>query len=141
MTTIKATKVKKASNPQVKEAKVEKTVAVAKAKTTKKVKKKVELPATKLEKKKIKIAKEVTPVTNTALMEAVISKREIKYIYPEDCLDTLARKQFRQKVRNNIKKMENQLFKIGDKNAPEYIKIFKDLTRYKKANVKMGAAV
>ena len=91
---VKATKVEskktKALNPKVEEAK---------AKTSKKVKAtKIELPSTKLEKKKSKVAKEVTPVTNTALMEQVVSKREIKYIYPDDCIDTLARKQFRQKV-------------------------------------------
>lgn len=132
-TVIKATKVK-ASKPKVQEAKSEKKVKVAKAI-------KVELPATKLEKKKVKVAKEVTPVTNTALMEAVVSKREIKYIYPEDCIDTLARKQFRQKVRNKIRKMENQLFKMEDKTSKEYKKIAKALKAYQDANVKTGAAV
>lgn len=134
---VKATKVEskktKALNPKVEEAK---------AKTSKKVKAtKIELPSTKLEKKKSKVAKEVTPVTNTALMEQVVSKREIKYIYPEDCIDTLARKQFRQKVRNKIHKMENQLFKMSDKTSKEYLKISKELKAYYSANVKEGAAI
>ena len=126
-------KTTKALNPKVEEAK---------AKTSKKVKAtKIELPSTKLEKKKSKVAKEVTPVTNTALMEQVVSKREIKYIYPEDCIDTLARKQFRQKVRNKIHKMENQLFKMSDKTSKEYLKISKELKAYYSANVKEGAAI
>lgn len=131
---VKATKVEsKALNPKVEEAK---------AKTSKKVKAtKIELPSTKLEKKKSKVAKEVTPVTNTALMEQVVSKREIKYIYPDDCIDTLARKQFRQKVRNKIHKMENQLFKMSDKTSKEYLKISKELKAYYSANVKEGAAI
>lgn len=71
-TKVEAKKVVKALNPKVEEAK---------AKTSKKVKAtKIELPSTKLEKKKSKVAKEVTPVTNTALMEQVVSKREIKYL-------------------------------------------------------------
>lgn len=131
---VKATKVEskkvKASNPK------------AKVKTSKKVKAtKIELPSTKLEKKKSKVAKEVTPVTNTALMEQVVSKREIKYIYPDDCIDTLARKQFRQKVRNKIHKMENQLFKMSGKTSKEYLKISKELKAYYSANVKEGAAI
>ena len=137
---VKATKVEskktKALNP--KDPKVEE----AKVKTSKKVKAtKIELPSTKLEKKKSKVAKEVTPVTNTALMEQVVSKREIKYIYPDDCIDTLARKQFRQKVRNKIHKMENQLFKMEDKTSKEYLKISKELKAYYSANVKEGAAI
>ena len=130
---VKATKVAKALNPKVEEAK---------AKTSKKVKAtKIELPSTKLEKKKSKVAKEVTPVTNTALMEQVVSKREIKYIYPDDCIDTLARKQFRQKVRNKIHKIENQLFKMSDKTSKEYLKISKELKAYYSANVKEGVAI
>lgn len=132
-TKVESKKVKEASNLQVEEAK---------AKTSKKVKAtKIELPSTKLEKKKSKVAKEVTPVTNTALMERVVSKREIKYIYPDDCIDTLARKQFRQKVRNKIHKMENQLFKMSDKTSKEYLKISKELKAYYSANVKEGAAI
>lgn len=134
---VKATKIEskktKALNPKVEEAK---------AKTPKKVKAtKIELPSTKLEKKKSKVAKEITPVTNTALMEQVVSKREIKYIYPDDCIDTLARKQFRQKVRNKIHKMENQLFKMEDKTSKEYLKISKELKAYYSANVKEGVAI
>lgn len=132
-TKVESKKVKEASNLQVEGAK---------AKTSKKVKAtKIELPSTKLEKKKSKVAKEVTPVTNTALMEQVVSKREIKYIYPDDCIDTLARKQFRQKVRNKIHKMENQLFKMSDKTSKEYLKISKELKAYYSANVKEGAAI
>lgn len=139
----------KSTSQKVKATKVEskKTKALnpkeeAKAKTSKKVKAtKIELPSTKLEKKKSKVAKEVTPVTNTALMEQVVSKREIKYIYPDDCIDTLARKQFRQKVRNKIHKMENQLFKMSDKTSKEYLKISKELKAYYSANVKEGAAI
>lgn len=134
---VKATKVEskktKALNPKVEEAQEE---------TSKKVKAtKIELPSTKLEKKKSKVAKEVTPVTNTALMEQVVSKREIKYIYPDDCIDTLARKQFRQKVRNKVHKMENQLFKMSDKTSKEYLKISKELKAYYSANVKEGADI
>lgn len=138
MTTKSTSQKVKATKVESKKTKVEE----AKAKTSKKVKAtKIELPSTKLEKKKSKVAKEVTPVTNTALMEQVVSKREIKYIYPDDCIDTLARKQFRQKVRNKIHKMENQLFKMSDKTSKEYLKISKGLKAYYSANVKEGAAI
>lgn len=138
MTTKSTSQKVKATKVESKKTKVEE----AKAKTSKKVKAtKIELPSTKLEKKKSKVAKEVTPVTNTALMEQVVSKREIKYIYPDDCIDTLARKQFRQKVRNKIHKMENQLFRMSDKTSKEYLKISKELKAYYSANVKEGAAI
>lgn len=114
----------------------------AKAKDQKETTSKVKtLKATKLEKKKEKVVKEITPINKDALMEQVISKREIKYVYPADCTDTLARKQFRQKVRNKIHALENQLFKLGDKTSKEYRKIEKELKAFQAEMVKPNVAI
>lgn len=118
------------------------------ATTTKKSKKsettvkvtKITPKATKKEKKE-KVIQEVTPINKDALMEQVISKREIKYVYPEDCIDTLARKKFRQQVRNKIHALENRLFKINDPSSKEYKKTLKELNAYKSQTVKPNVAV
>lgn len=54
------------------------------------------------------------------LMEEVISNREVKYLYPADCLDTLSRKKWRQGVRNELRKLELALSRIEDKASKEY---------------------
>ena len=46
------------------------------------------------------------------LMQKVIVNRELKYIYPRGCKDTLARKSFRQKVRNALRKLERDINKL-----------------------------
>lgn len=75
------------------------------------------------------------------LMEDVVSKREVKYIYPADCLDTLARKKWRQGVRNELRKLELSLRRIEDKNSKEYKAKEKAYNSYKNSVVKKEAKI
>ena len=90
---------------------------------TQKVSKKTEvteLPnATKAAKKTkaVKIAKEQQ---EAALLEQVVSQREVKYIYPDDVQDTLARKKWRQQTRNELHKLEREMHRITDQNSKEF---------------------
>ena len=70
--------------------------------------------------KKDKVTKEVTKQQNTAILEQVISHREVKYIYPEDVVDTLARKRWRQQTRNELHRLEREMYRIKDTNSKEY---------------------
>ena len=70
--------------------------------------------------KKEQVTKEVTKQQNTAILEQVISNREVKYIYPEDVKDTLARKRWRQQTRNELHKLEREMYRIKDTNSKEY---------------------
>ena len=75
--------------------------------------------ATKVTKKE-QVTKEVTKQQNTAILEQVISNREVKYIYPEDVKDTLARKRWRQQTRNELHRLEREMYRIKDTNSKEY---------------------
>ena len=66
------------------------------------------------------VTKEVTKQQNTAILEQVISNREVKYIYPEDVKDTLARKRWRQQTRNELHRLEREMYRIKDTNSKEY---------------------
>ena len=70
--------------------------------------------------KKEQVTKEVTEQQNTAILEQVISNREVKYIYPEDVKDTLARKRWRQQTRNELHRLEREMYRIKDTNSKEY---------------------
>ena len=70
--------------------------------------------------KKDQVTKEVTKQQNTAILEQVISHREVKYIYPEDVIDTLARKRWRQQTRNELHRLEREMYRIKDTNSKEY---------------------
>lgn len=72
------------------------------------------------ETKKKQVTKEVTKQQNTAILEQVISNREVKYIYPEDVKDTLARKRWRQQTRNELHRLEREMYRIQDTNSKEY---------------------
>lgn len=79
--------------------------------------KKVETPKST---KKEQVTKEVTKQQNTAIIEQVISNREVKYIYPDDVKDTLARKRWRQQTRNELHRLEREMYRIQDTNSKEY---------------------
>ena len=74
--------------------------------------------------KKAKETKEVKAAikgqVKTNLLEEVVTKREVKYIYPEDCQDTLSRKKYRQAVRNQLHKLELEMHRIEDKNSKAF---------------------
>ena len=103
---------KEGATPQVtnKETSKKKTTDTAGAKVPK---------ATKVTKKE-QVTKEVTKQQNTAILEQVISNREVKYIYPEDVKDTLARKRWRQQTRNELHRLEREMYRIKDTNSKEY---------------------
>lgn len=66
------------------------------------------------------VTKEVTKQQNTAILEQVISTREVKYLYPEGLEDTLSRKRWRQQTRNELHKLEREMYRIKDHNSKEY---------------------
>ena len=47
--------------------------------------------------------------TNKKVISEIIIHRELKYNYPRDCKDTLSRKAFRQKVRNELRKFDRDI--------------------------------
>jgi hypothetical protein len=115
----KAEKVKKSKkilNGEAKEKKVKKT---KKEKLVDKTKKKVE----------------------ANLVEEVVTKREVKYIYPADCEDTLSRKKFRQQVRNKIHQLELAMLRIENQNSKEFKKAKKEYLEYKNQFVKESVAI
>ena len=63
----------------------------------------------KLEKNKT--SEKIEKVNKAATLQQVITNRELKYKYPADVVDTLARKSFRQKTRNKIRQLERTLEK------------------------------
>lgn len=88
-----------------------------------------------------KVVKKAKKQSVNNLMEDVVSKREVKYIYPADCLDTLARKKWRQGVRNELRKLELSLRRIEDKNSKEYKAKEKAYNSYKNSVVKKEAKI
>lgn len=103
------------------------------AKETKTIKvKKVNKPETAKE----KVVKKVKKQAEVNLVEEVITKREVKYIYPADCIDTLSRKKHRQQVRNQLNRLELEMLRIEDKQSKEFKAKEKEYLKFKKANVK-----
>ena len=60
-------------------------------------------------------AKVAEETSKKNITQKVIVNRELKYVYPKGCIDTLARKAFRQKVRNALRKMERDSKKLEGK--------------------------
>jgi hypothetical protein len=50
------------------------------------------------------------------VIQETIIHRDLIYLYPEWCTDTLARKAFRQKARNEIRKLERKLRRMEKAN-------------------------
>lgn len=86
--------------------------------------------------KKEKAIKETATAQAVDLIEKVISNREVKWKYPEDVIDSLARKSWRQKQRNKIHKMERELARIQDQNSKEYKAKLKELRDFQKEVLK-----
>lgn len=115
----KTQKVEKSKKALKAEAKKEETPEAAKEKLVNKTKKKVEVN----------------------LVEEVVTKREVKYIYPADCEDTLSRKKFRQTVRNKIHQLELAMLRIEDQDSKEFKKAKKEYLEYKDQFVKESVAI
>lgn len=117
----KSKKAKKAEAPQETETKAE---------GNKDKKKK------KANKEKEATVKEVAKQQKAALVEKVIANREVKYIYPEDVVDTLSRKTWRQKTRNKLHQLELAVSRIKDQNSKEYKKALKEYNEFRKEVLK-----
>lgn len=119
----------------------EKPQEVKKTKSEKKSKEvKAQKKEDKTSKKSEKVLKEVKAQNEINLVEEVISKREVKYKYPEDCIDTLSRKKYRQQVRNKLHQLELEMYRIQDKQSKEFKRKSKEYESYKKEVLKEGAA-
>lgn len=90
----------------------------------------------KANKEKEATVKEVAKQQKAALVEKVIANREVKYIYPEDVVDTLSRKTWRQKTRNKLHQLELAVSRIKDQNSKEYKKALKEYNDFKKEVLK-----
>lgn len=129
----------------LKEVKASKT---QKPKETKESKAKEE-PKTKLVKtttkkastKKEEVVKEVAKQQKPNIIERVISNREVKYIYPEDVVDTLSRKKWRQQTRNELRKLEREMLRIQDHNSKEYKSAQNKYITFQKKVLKVDEAV
>lgn len=128
----------------LKEVKASKT---QKPKETKESKAKEE-PKTKLVKtttqkvsKKEEVVKEVAKQQKPNIIEQVISNREVKYIYPEDVVDTLSRKKWRQQTRNELRKLEREMLRIQDHNSKEYKSAQNKYITFQKKVLKVDEAV
>ena len=97
----------------------------------------VETPAAKKE----NTIKEVAKQQKASIAEKVISTRDVKYIYPADVVDQLARKKWRQAVRNKYHALEREVFKFQDKNSKEYKAAIKEFEAYKAEVLKPGQAI
>ena len=110
----------------------------AKAKKTSKPKAKVkELPAAKKE----ATIKEVTKQQKSSIAEEVVSTRDVKYLYPADITDQLARKKWRQAVRNKYHALERECYKFQDQNSKEYKEALKVFETFKAEVLKPGQAI
>lgn len=94
-------------------------------------------PNAKLAKsKKEQVVKEVKEQQKPSIIEQVISNREVKYVYPADVVDTLARKKWRQQTRNELHRLELAMARIKDQNSKEFKAAAKAYEDFKKKVLK-----
>lgn len=91
--------------------------------------------------KKDKLVAKAQKKVEANLVEEVVTKREVKYIYPADCEDTLSRKKFRQQVRNKIHQLELAMLRIENQDSKKYKKAKKEYLEYKNQFVKESVAI
>lgn len=124
---VKASKTQKPKETKESKAKEEPKTKLVKT-TTKKVSKK-------------EVVKEVAKQQKPNIIEQVISNREVKYIYPEDVVDTLSRKKWRQQTRNELRKLEREMLRIQDHNSKEYKSAQNKYITFQKKVLKVDEAV
>jgi hypothetical protein len=93
-------------------------------------------PKGKKSSKKEETIKEVKQQQSPSIIEQVISNREVKYVYPSDITDTLARKKWRQQTRNELHRLEREMFRIKDQNSKEFKGAAKKYEDFKKKVLK-----
>ena len=103
----------------------------------KKTSKAVKLPAAKKE----ATIQEVTKQQEASIAEKVVSTRDVKYLYPADIQDQLARKKWRQAVRNKYHALERECYKFQDQNSKEYKEALKVFEIFKAEVLKPGQAI
>lgn len=103
----------------------------------KKTSKAVKLPADKKE----ATIQEVTKQQEASIAEKVVSTRDVKYLYPADIQDQLARKKWRQAVRNKYHALERECYKFQDQNSKEYKEALKVFETFKAEVLKPGQAI
>ena len=103
----------------------------------KKTSKAVKLPAAKKE----ATIQEVTKQQEASIAEKVVSTRDVKYLYPSDIQDQLARKKWRQAVRNKYHALERECYKFQDQNSKEYKEALKVFETFKAEVLKPGQAI
>lgn len=91
--------------------------------------------------KKDKLVAKAQKKVEANLVEEVVTKREVKYIYPADCEDTISRKKFRQEVRNKIHQLELAMLRIENQDSKEFKKAKKEYLEYKNQFVKESVAI
>lgn len=91
--------------------------------------------------KKEEVVKEVAKQQKPNIIEQVISNREVKYIYPEDVVDTLSRKKWRQQTRNELRKLEREMLRIQDHNSKEYKSAQNKYITFQKEVLKVDEAI
>lgn len=127
-------KVKASKTQKPKETKESKAKEEPKAKLVKTTTKKAST-------KKEEVVKEVAKQQKPNIIEQVISNREVKYIYPEDVVDTLSRKKWRQQTRNELRKLEREMLRIQDHNSKEYKSAQNKYITFQKKVLKVDEAI
>lgn len=129
---LKEVKASKTQKPkETKESKAKKEPKAKLVKTTTK----------KASTKKEEVVKEVAKQQKPNIIEQVISKREVKYIYPDDVTDTLSRKKWRQQTRNELRKLERKMLRIQDHNSKEYKSAQNKYITFQKKVLKVDEAI
>ena len=103
----------------------------------KKTSKAVKLPAAKKE----ATIQEITKQQEASIAEKVVSTRDVKYLYPADIQDQLARKKWRQAVRNKYHALERECYKFQDQNSKEYKEALKVFETFTAEVLKPGQAI
>jgi hypothetical protein len=130
------TKTSKASTSKAKKTKKELVQDAQEAATNFANAKLVELSPKTQTSKKAQVVKEVKEQQKPSIIEQVISNREVKYVYPADVVDTLARKKWRQQTRNELHRLELAMARIKDTNSKEFKAAAKAYEDFKKKVLK-----
>lgn len=126
---------------EVKASKTQKPKETKKSKAKEEPKAKLVKTTTKKVSKKEEVVKEVAKQQKPNIIEQVISNREVKYIYPEDVVDTLSRKKWRQQTRNELRKLERKMLRIRDHNSKEYKSAQNKYITFQKKVLKVDEAI
>lgn len=137
----KSKKAKKNKAAKAKKAAATTPTAEVKVKKTKKVEAKEEKPLKKKKSAKDKAVADTVKQQKPSIIEEVISHRDVKYIYPEDVVDTLSRKTWRQKTRNKLRKLEREMLRITDQNSKEFKAAKKAYEEFQATVLKVNQAV